>query len=559
MRPHQTAEQTGGTDEAVFPNRGRRVSLRYRLMGLVALGMLLLMGERVGGILSDRAEKLDAIRQHVLTLTDRGMSQYRETLAGVRGVLQALSLDPAIAATLPTACSRFEHLIEIAPEVASLSVVNSDGLVVCSTTSAAWALDLSDREYIRIAQRGLFSLSSVVRNYITNAPSIFAAQPMIDDNGDITGVLVARIELDLLFPLSVISDLDLDAAVMMIDPGGTVIMSYPDPDRSVGHDLSGSTLVSYMLGRSSGSITAAGPDGERRIYGFERLPESNIRLAVGVDAAQLTMQVEQAAQRAALIFVAACALLFIGLWFAGERLVVRPIQSFAARLASFGRGERDAPSEPATRIIELEPLAAAFNAMAQQLTRREEALRSANRKLDVLASRDALTGVPNRRAFDQALALRWHDGTERLAMLMIDIDNFKQFNDRYGHGEGDSCLRRVAAALAASTRGGDIVARIGGEEFAVLMPGADANVATDVANRLRVTIENLDIRHDAAASGRVTVSVGCAACEPALGIRPADLMAAADSALYSAKEAGRNAVRPAEVTPQDLPPRRNAV
>lgn len=547
-RPDDDRTETdGAAASSRTVDRVRRTSLRYRLIALVALGLALLIAERVTSISSDRDEKLRAVRQHVLDLADRGMGQYLETLSSVTSALQVVTLDAPGMLANPEACGRLERVAEMEPAIASLSILGPDGIVVCSSNPVARWLDLSDREYVQIALRGVFNISSVIRNMLSGNPSIMAAQPAVDDEGNVTAVVLARIELDLLFPLSIISELDLSAVVMMVDPRGTVIMAYPDTRHLAGRDLSPTPLVSAMLGRTEGTVIAVGPDGVRRIYGFRRLPQSNMRLAVGLEAARVMEPVNAATWRAATTFLAACALIFIGLWFAGERLVVRPVQLLAARFARFGRGEADGSADPVPHIVELEPLIAAFGAMSQQLTQRETALRDANHRLSTLASLDPLTAVANRRAFDQKLETYWDGRVPRIALLMIDVDNFKEFNDHYGHGEGDTCLRRIAAALAAAVRGSDLVARLGGEEFAVLMPGGDLTGAEEVAARLRLAVETLDIRHSSAPGGRVTVSVGVAACRLDQGFAPSDLLDAADKALYQAKHAGRNTVRAGNV------------
>jgi diguanylate cyclase (GGDEF)-like protein len=555
------ADADGAETSSREMTRVGRTSLRYRLIALVALGLALLIAERVTSISADRDDKLRAVRQHVLDLTDRGMGQYLETLSSVKSTLQVATLDAGSMLADPQACGRLERIVEMEPAIASLSIVGPDGIVACSSNPVARWLDLSDREYVQIALRGVFNISSVVRNMLSGNPSIMAAQPAVDDDGNVTAVVLARVELDLLFPLSIISELDLSAVVLMIDPRGTVITAYPDTKQLAGTDIGAIPLVATMLSRSEGTTIATGPDRVRRIYGFRRLPGSNIRLAVGLDAARVMEPVNTATWRAATTFLAACALIFIGLWFAGERLVVRPVQMLAARFARFGRGEAEATADPAPNIIELEPLIAAFGAMSRQLTQRETALRDANSRLATLASLDPLTAVANRRAFDQKLEAHWNGKAPRIALLMIDVDNFKEFNDHYGHGEGDTCLRRIAASLAAAVRGSDLVARLGGEEFGVLMPGSDLSVAEEVATRLRFAVETLDIRHASAPGGRVTVSVGVAACWLDQGYAAADLLDAADKALYAAKHAGRNTVRSGNVvrtTLDDTRPARSA-
>ncbi|MEP7099103.1 MAG: diguanylate cyclase [Burkholderiales bacterium] len=169
--------------------------------------------------------------------------------------------------------------------------------------------------------------------------------------------------------------------------------------------------------------------------------------------------------------------------------------------------------------------------------------------LRAIAWTDALTGVANRRFFDQALAGAWRRGLDAggsLAVLMIDIDHFKLLNDRYGHPAGDACLRAVARALReALVRPGDVLARYGGEEFVALVHEADAAGAEVVAERLRAAVQALAIVNADSALGIVSVSVGTAGAVPVAEGLPTALVDAADKALYEAKCAGRNQVRAA--------------
>jgi diguanylate cyclase (GGDEF)-like protein len=162
--------------------------------------------------------------------------------------------------------------------------------------------------------------------------------------------------------------------------------------------------------------------------------------------------------------------------------------------------------------------------------------------LATASRRDGLTGLPNRRAFDEELArevaraARW--GTP-LAVVALDVDRFKAVNDLHGHAVGDVVLREVAARVRATTRAGDLAARIGGEEFALLLPGADLVGARELAERLRAAIAAAPVE----AQGRtlaVTASLGCAALER--GEPPEALLARADARLYEAKRAGRDRV-----------------
>ena len=167
--------------------------------------------------------------------------------------------------------------------------------------------------------------------------------------------------------------------------------------------------------------------------------------------------------------------------------------------------------------------------------------------LQQLSHFDGLTGIPNRRAFDERIDQEWRRSVrsgERLAAAMIDVDYFKQYNDAHGHLAGDDCLRRIAGTVAEGlTRGGDFVARYGGEEFIGLISGVDSEGLAGVAEKLRVGIEALQIPHHASpVSPWVTISIGAAISRPTPETTPSSLIGAADQQLYAAKRLGRNRV-----------------
>ncbi|MFC3227990.1 GGDEF domain-containing protein [Marinibaculum pumilum] len=166
-------------------------------------------------------------------------------------------------------------------------------------------------------------------------------------------------------------------------------------------------------------------------------------------------------------------------------------------------------------------------------------------RLDTMARVDGLTGIANRREFDRCLPLAWADAIHRrapLAVMMIDVDLFKPFNDIYGHLAGDDCLRDVARAIQRNLRRpGDLAARYGGEEFVVILPATDAAGARKVADSIRRAVQNSGIRHDdGIEGGMLTVSLGVAVCTPAPDGHHADIVRVADEALYTAKRTGRN-------------------
>ena len=177
---------------------------------------------------------------------------------------------------------------------------------------------------------------------------------------------------------------------------------------------------------------------------------------------------------------------------------------------------------------------------------------------DAAAKRDALTGLANRHHLDEELRKLWsmsEGGNWAVSMVLVDIDHFKHLNDRYGHAAGDLCLKRVAAILTAELRGaGDHAIRYGGEEFLLLLPMMDMVDAMRVAERARRSIENAAIPNEGSGPrGIVTASFGVASAA-VTELTAAELIAAADSALYAAKRKGRNQVWPPLITTGDTPP-----
>ncbi len=175
-------------------------------------------------------------------------------------------------------------------------------------------------------------------------------------------------------------------------------------------------------------------------------------------------------------------------------------------------------------------------------------LEQANERLEALSAQDPLTGVGNRRMFDEVLEREWRRAQrsgQPLSLLMVDIDSFKPYNDAYGHKRGDECLSQVASALSSSAnRASDLVARYGGEEFAVILPATSSAGATAIAEALRMKVEALMIPHEASATARfVTISIGVGTGVPQEGSPSGYLIERADKALYLAKQEGRNRVR----------------
>lgn len=231
--------------------------------------------------------------------------------------------------------------------------------------------------------------------------------------------------------------------------------------------------------------------------------------------------------------------------------LARPLQGIMAFLNQLGTGAASQPSKRSF-IVELGNIAASLENLGTYLslaTVRSQKLASEHDHFQKMSLVDGLTGVGNRRAFDEKLRSLWlqaQQGQTPLALIMLDVDTFKRYNDNLGHQAGDECLRRVAAAMSRAARSTDVCARYGGEEFALLLPGADAATAQAVAARVHAEVAREQLPHPASpVSTFVTVSLGVSSMTP-----PPDhdvesnvLVRQTDAALYEAKAAGRNRTR----------------
>lgn len=256
------------------------------------------------------------------------------------------------------------------------------------------------------------------------------------------------------------------------------------------------------------------------------------------------------------VLVLAGMLLSMGVAVLLVRRMVLPIKALQEGAQRIGEGDFQYRIHLGTQD-ELEDLADAFNRMAEHLqesystleqavAQRTQELTALNCQLAALSSTDGLTGIPNRRRFDEVLAQEWARAAragQALALGMLDVDWFKLYNDHFGHQVGDECLRKVASLLAINIcRTGDLVARYGGEEFVFIAPATDLEGAVQLARKLSEAVWAENLPHPLSAYGRVTISIGVAAMVPLAGANPESLIRAADKALYQAKALGRNRI-----------------
>ena len=416
---------------------------------------------------------------------------------------------------------------ESIPGVWAMSVVDKDGIVVQSNRPQLLGKDLSHLECFKqvrqLTSRDSFFIGAPKANPNADPCPFSATTVLLDLYGNFYGAVITVIELDEVRRLmrSVFYAADMHAAIGY--DNGSIVLHEPD--------LGGDGWITHNSGNPKPS-----KDG----YNFEYFTDNS-----GVErvTAQMNMPVEHSknflnikiSRSLPQIFrhwhenMKTDLLLYV-LFILGSTISLRMYQK--RRMTLFQR-EQLAKEQLEEKNQELK-------LVNQQLQLQTDYLQS-------LAFFDGLTKVANRRSFDETFNIEWQRcmrSASPISLLMIDIDFFKGYNDQYGHQQGDLCLQQVAAALQSKIkRNHDLLARYGGEEFVCLLSDTDAEQALQVAQRLRRSVERLELEHGSSSIAKiVTISVGCATAIPSPNKERADLILCSDQALYDAKRAGRNQV-----------------
>lgn len=334
----------------------------------------------------------------------------------------------------------------------------------------------------------------------------------------------------------------------LIDEHGLVIVQHPAVFARPGDRFPDEALLEGLR-RGDTFFDLPDPAGVRRLYAareWKSAGGSPVTVVISMPRAIALEHLDAAlAWSVGGILLATSALLPL-VWLGFDRLILAPIRLMLDMTRRVRSGDLSARTGMRAGREELSQLGAALDAMARQLDAREGALRSALEEKTQQALTDPLTGLYNRRFFQEALqrqiAAATRTGTP-FSVILFDLDRFKAVNDAFGHEAGDRVLQEAARVLTSSIRASDFGVRHGGEEFAVLLPETDLAVASERAEQIRAELEAHDIvdrdRHI-----RVTASFGVAQWQP--GADAAALLAAVDAAMYAAKDAGRNRVVVAE-------------
>jgi len=332
-------------------------------------------------------------------------------------------------------------------------------------------------------------------------------------DGSFAGVALATIDIDFFMKFYGSLDIGEGGAVALVLDSGTMMTRRPFVAEMVGRDMRDTGLFrAYAAqGGAGAAFIKSAQDGTMRLNSFRRLEDYPLFVSAALSKDEtLAGWWQETLWHTAGVMVLALVVGFVG-W--------RLVKQFELQIKT-----------------------------EDELRHARDALETLNKTLNTLAMEDGLTGLANRRQFDVTLdnefgrAMR---NASTLALIMMDVDCFKQYNDIYGHSAGDECLQTIGRTIArvAGRRPGDLAARYGGEELAVLLPNTDVAGAVVLAERIRSAVRELKIVHAGTEDGFVTLSAGVDALQPLPGAaQPKELIRAADQALYAAKAGGRNRV-----------------
>lgn len=530
------------------------LGIRARLVILALILVVPLMLDRVRLLEDSRSKQVVQAANELSELARHTADAQREIISTVQAVLKSSAYIYATAAQQGRGCAIMRASLRVdLPWIRSLNLVDSNGIIQCSTQTSFVGANVYDRDYFH---RAMETHEFVVSDYIvarpSGAPTIVAAYPVSAIEGNKEALIIAAIDLKWMSQLISNRNLRTGMSVLLVDGNGTILAAPDNTANLIGRPLKDTSLLEAVtlreinLDREYGSISFESADGEKKAVSFARVSGTRARMIVSINQSVMLSDINHEIRTAYIQLALVGLFTLLGAWLAGERLIMRPVRMMTDMAHRFGRGELSARASTATLPAEFVPLARAFDSMASQLSEREREMTAANDRLTVIATLDLVSGLANRRGFQSRLEFEWMKALqsgERLSVLMIDVDHFKLFNDTYGHPEGDACLKRVGEVLSAiATSCGGFAARYGGEEFCLLLPNSEPAHAMQVGEDVRAAVEGLAIPHMTSPGKAVTVSVGVATVTPGDAQPEDDLIEAADAALYAAKRRGRNAV-----------------
>jgi diguanylate cyclase (GGDEF)-like protein len=526
-------------------------SLHSRLLILLVVAMLPLLATHFRNAASEERRLVALASEHATRLAAGGVARANDAVSEARNTLHILAQIPLLLHGSNGACSdQLQRIVQVRGWATGIFALDAHGSVMCASDPQTLGISIADRSYVQtaIANRDFFAGDFIIGRK-SRIPMIGSALPVFDSNGNLMRIFVATIATKWFEGVAAeIVAANPGSTATLVDGGGIVLADAPLGGNEVGLPLQSRSMVDALgvggpMAETGRAFVAIGDDGVERHFGTAAMPHSHARLVIGLSRDTILGEVARGRREALVNLLVSGLGLAMLLWLFAARTVGRPVDALVDHCRAVRQGDFSLRAAGQSWPVELVTLQRGLNFAAARLARRELQLRRAQQELRNQATVDHLTGLPNRRGFDLAAEALWRPavtGAAPMSVLMVDADFFKQYNDTYGHGAGDDVLRKIAGVLKRAAREeGLIAARMGGEEFSIILPGVDGSHAMVLAETLCRRVAALELPHRAAVDGVVTVSIGVAAMPMAVGEIGA-LIEAADAALYLAKASGRN-------------------
>jgi len=501
-------------------NAEKRPAVRNAVVFVFALCLLLLAIQISDGWRA-RKERLAEVAVGTANMSHALAAQAESSVRVVdtvlAGVVERVETDGADGAARPRLQLHLKNMVTQVEELHGLFVFGADGRWLMTSQDRIPLYGVADREYFQHHRKNpdrFVHVGKPVRSRSTGDWILPVSRRLNNADGTFAGVALGTIRIAYFSTLYQSFDVGSAGVIMLTLDDGTMVYRLPNNDKLIGADVS-SGPVHQMYQRTGPAGTAvlrSKIDGIERLYSYRHLDTYPLIVATAQSKQEilekwLTSMLVQAA-----ITIAAIVLLLYFGWRLVRQIVIR-------------------------------------DHLEHELVQARELLQEHNRALTVLADHDSLTGIANRRRFEEALELEFARAARSgapLSLLMLDVDYFKRYNDTYGHVAGDACLRQLAQTLKDNlVRPADLAARYGGEEFVALLPDTDPAGARMVAERIREAVMALAIPHAGNGAAVVTISAGVYTGSAQAGMAADSatvLVERADVLLYQAKQSGRNQV-----------------
>jgi diguanylate cyclase len=384
-------------------------SLRVRLMLLVLLAVVPALAFMLYSAQQQRRLGVEEMQQEALRMARMAADQHNRIIEATSQLLVALAEVPEVRRGEPAACSRFlAGLVRGYPSYANLGVADAAGRVVCSGLRLPPGVDVSDRLYFRRAlELRQFAIGEYQIGRITKRPTVNFGYPLLDEKDGLRGVLFAAVDLEWLNEFAQKAELPRGGALTVLDEHGVILVRYPEGAQWIGRQISEAHDLKHILvGRAEGTAEAVGLDGVPRLYGFTRLPTSpglGVLVSIGLPTGLVFEQVNRVFLHSLIGLGAVAVLALIAAWIGGDLLVRRQVAAIVQATERLGAGELTARTGLPVRGGELNQLAAAFDAMAATLQKREEDARRAAEEIALLQSITMAIGAA--QTLDDAFAI----------------------------------------------------------------------------------------------------------------------------------------------------------